>query len=305
MQRTGIEYLTHTWNPLAMRCTPVSAGCQHCWHLAMAARLSGHTDIDARARAAYRGGAPWLRADELSAPLRLRKPARIGVQFMGDLFHEDVPEPLIARVLNVVRECGSGWPDVEGPFSQFLVLTKRPERMAELMPRLRFDPNGEGLVWFAESADSPGCKLASLLRNLWLGVTAENQAMADERIPLLLKCPAAVRFVSIEPILGPVDVRAVSRYCPTHDFPGGFCLGHCPDARHIDWVIVGGETGPGARPIELEWVYDIRDQCKAAGVPFFMKTLGTALENELGRPRGWLPDTLRIHELPKGADDAE
>ncbi len=279
MNRTGIEYLTHTWNPIAMRCTRVSAGCANCWHLAMANRLGGNESMGEDRRAAYRGdGPPVLREDELTAPLTLRKPAVIGVQFMGDIFHDAVLFKWIVSIFQIMQAC---------PQHTFCILTKRPGPTLEYLSTDGYPSS-----------------------NIWLGVTAENQQAADERIPLLLQCSAAVRFVSIEPILSGVNMVAINH-------GGGETLNaltaeitthrdhtfRTSDTNPVNWVIVGGETGPGARLAKLEWFYEIRDQCRAADVPLFVKTLGTALETQLGKPRGWLPDDLKIREFPKRRDD--
>ncbi len=263
MNRTKIEYLTHSWNPLAMRCTPVSEGCEHCWHQAMARRLAANRRIPAKEREAYAGGLPVMREGELDAPFRLRKPALIGVQFMGDLFHEDIWYGLIYELFtNVMAKC---------PQHTFLVLTKRPEGA------LGFSREAIPLHDFAWP------------KNVWLGVSVENQKRADERIPILLQIPAAVRFVSIEPMLGPVDLtRLILATRNKLDALRGIeysYVGADEDGRAmwddpvtegdwIDGVIVGGESGPGARPMHPKWVRDVRDQCVAAGIPFFLKQLG-------------------------------
>jgi len=167
-----------------------------------------------------------------------KKPRRVFMVSMGDLFHENVPFPVISEIAVAM---------MNAPQHTFQLLTKRPERMLE---------------WFVWSGFSN-----KTLPNVWVGVTAENQEQADKRIPVLLKIPAAVRFVSIEPMLSKIDLDR-----PT------WLLGKATDANptRLDWVIVGGETGPGARPMDLQWARDIRDQCNAAGVPFFYKGAGTA-----------------------------
>ena len=261
MQRTKIEYLTHTYNPLAMRCTPVSAGCDHCWHLRMANRLGSNPVLSEEDRNGYNLGIPWLRDKELVAPLKLRKPARIGVQFMGDLFHESVTNEQIAAVFGVMAAAHQ---------HTFCVLTKRHERMLEwfgLIPREHrwstFSRMFRGLV----PGGIPmliGQMFQWPLPNVWLGVSVEDQATADERIPWLLKIPAAKRFVSCEPLLGPVDLN--KRECLIDKSRFKLTLGN-----YLDLVIVGAETGPGKRPAELDWFRSLRDQCAAANVPFFFK----------------------------------
>lgn len=235
MQRTKIGYLTHTWNPIVMRCSPVSEGCKNCWHLRMAHRLKNNPTLSLKVQnKAYAGGKPVILDDVLHAVLRLKQPARIGVQFMGDLFHENVPDEFIAKVLYVARET---------PISRkhtYLILTKRPKRMLKMLSRY--------------VKDYP---TLFPLPNVWLGVSVEDQKTADKRIPLLLYTPAAVRFVSYEPALGPVDFEEYLKTC-----------------RWIDWIIMGGETGPGARPMDPGWARSVRDQCRVAGVPFWFKQNG-------------------------------
>jgi len=227
MNKTSIEYLDYTWTPIAMRCTPISAGCANCWHIRMANRLAGNPTVSEEARAAYAGGPPVLIQNELNAPLRLRKPAIIGVQFMGDLFHPDVPDSFIFAILAACHAYQQ---------HNFLILTKRPARLLEF--------------WRGRNP----------LRNIWYGVSVEDQATADERIPVLERVPAAHRFISYEPLLGPISIQAYL------------------DNGMISWVIAGGETGFAARPCDADWVRSIRDQCKAANLPFFFKRWGDKIE---------------------------
>ncbi len=181
MQKTGIEYLTHTWNPLAMRCTRVSAGCQECWHLRMADRLSKNPALTEPERQAFAGGDIVIREGELNAPLKLRKPATIGVQFMGDLFHKQVPDYFIVNALEIMCICDQ---------HSFVVLTKRPERMAEITQIMKH-------IWAEENKEFP--------QHIYFGTTVENQEQADKRIPDLLKVPGK-RFLSIEPLLSSLDL---------------------------------------------------------------------------------------------------
>ena len=183
---------------------------------------------------------------------------------MGDLFHEDVPTTFIDQVLEIIASC---------PQHTFLALTKRPE-------------NPEHKI-YGTTTDNPFRQLGGgdYLANLWLGVTAENQPRADERIPILLQTPAAERFVSVEPMLGPVDLN---KYL----YPQRLCDGHsawqrrdedCPRRPGLDWVICGGETGPGARPIHPDWVRSLRDQCQDAGVAFLHEANGKRMEQKRER----------------------
>jgi len=237
MQKTNIGYLTHTYNPIAMRCDRVSPGCLNCWHLRMAKRLTGNVLIAQNERKALAGTGPFvLREKELYAPAHLRKPAIIGVQFMGDVLHEDVPVNFIEEVLATITNC---------PHHTFLMLTKRAERLKLLTPdRLRITRID---TW--------------PIKNLWPGVSICTQAEADEKIPILLKTPAAVRWISVEPILEDLNLSIAFEYFQPHS---------CMPAP-INWLVLGAETGPRARPMKYEWALSIIEQCEAAGVPVWYK----------------------------------
>jgi len=276
MQRTAIEYLTHTWNPLAMRCTPVSDGCKNCWHLRMANRMSKNPKIEFYNRVAY-GGASDPMVKDFESPFRTKKPAVIGVQFMGDLFHHAVTNEQIAATFGVMAAC---------PQHTFMVLTKRPARMADWFRWVVLQdavcdgvPGSLECAWqilCAVDHDGPiACKYGPSpdtpwpIPNVWMGVSVEDQETADERVPLLLKTPAANRFVSCEPLLGPVDFLECGAFETDYtDFSAGHMEFFVSD---IDWVIAGAETGPGARQANLDWFRSLRDQCAAADVPFFFK----------------------------------
>jgi protein gp37 len=182
------------------------------------------------------------------------------VNSMSDLFHEKLSDDDIRRVFNVMEEARR---------HTFQVLTKRPHRMHEFVDDYFRWRSPEG----TEGVSPPS--------NIWLGVSAENQATADERIPLLLQTPAAIRFVSAEPLLGPIDFDSSDKD-GLHALGCGYEGGHraCPESPQrgtcagLDWVIVGGESGPGARPMQTDWAVSIRDQCVAAGVPYFFKQWG-------------------------------
>jgi protein gp37 len=240
MNKTKIEYLDYTWNPIAMRCTPVSSGCANCWHLAMAKRLAKNPNLITNKRAAYAGGMFILDKKELQAPLHLKKPSRIGVQFMGDLFHRSVADRVLA-IMEMIYLCNQ---------HTFFVLTKRTQEMVDFFER--WEIHRVGL-----DQDFP--------LNLWLGVSVEDQKTADERIPILFRIPAVHRWVSVEPMLGPVDFHKIK--CG-------------PNREILHWVVCGGETGPKARPLHPDWVRNLRDQCQAAGVPFFFKSCGEWLPAE-------------------------
>lgn len=266
---TKIEWAEETWNPVT-GCSPISEGCRNCYAERMSKRLAG--------RCGYPEYFPFwvtLHPDKLEQPLRWKKPRMIFVCSMGDLFHEDVPEIEIMRVFAVMADAQQ---------HTYLVLTKRPERMKEVLT----SPSIANDVWLMTNTGISEDKPIWPLPNVWLGVTAENQARADERIPVLLQIPAAVRFVSIEPMLGTVNLTLIGGdrfgWGRTDAVNGLYYVRANPtecgcewETQHInklDWVICGGETGPGARPMHPDWVRSLRDQCKEAGVPFFFKSWG-------------------------------
>jgi len=186
---------------------------------------------------------PWtvvLHSDRLNQPLKWRKPKRIFVNSLSDLFHEDVPDAVIDGVVDVMCQADQ---------HTYQILTKRPERM----------------LAYAESRE------LRALDHVWLGVSCENQATADARIPILLQTPAAVRFISAEPLLGPVDLDG---YLGDDLAIAEYEYGSFQYGQGLDWIIAGGESGPGARPMHPDWARSIRDQCRAAGVPFFFKQWG-------------------------------
>ena len=236
MSETGIEYVTRTWSPV-VGCTPVSAGCAHCW----ARRL-----VNGRLRRHYPQGFECVVSypHRLDQPLHWRKPQRVFVCPMADLFHEDVLNAFIAEVF---------WTMSRAFNHTFLVLTKRPERMRQWFM---------GIEGTGQDKDLAAAKGSWPLPNVHLGVSVENQTTANERIPLLLATPAAVRWTSLEPMLGPVDLSPW--LFPPHDHVDGW-------KSVISGIVLGGESGPGARPMELDWVRKVRDDCQAAGVPFFFK----------------------------------
>jgi protein gp37 len=278
MQKTKIEYLTYTWNPIAMRCSPVSPGCKHCWHLSMANRLKGNPSIAQCYRDAYAGVPPSLRTEELDAPLRLREPARIGVQFMGDLFHEAVHDEWVHLVVAIASMA---------PQHRFLFLTKRPERARALLSgddaldhlecaqSLAFEEYGHHVYDTHARRRDDGLATAwmfseGLPPNICLGVSVERPDQLW-RVEELLKIPAAVRWVSYEPALGMVDLdRWLGPVNPALGPDGADC-GAGGEYPGIHWIAAGPETGPSKRPADLDWFRLVRDQCQAAGVPFFYK----------------------------------
>ena len=305
--KTNISWATHVWNP-SVGCTRVSSGCSHCYAFALhdrwyAANLKATDEISiveprptgseriALVRQVEPTALPFpaqydlpfskvqLLPDRLDAPLRWKKPRRIFVDSMSDLFHEDVPDEFIDRVFATMAMA---------PRHTFLILTKRPERMRDYAGNearpVHFSSGDRSIadastatkvLWAAQEMCEGGVPYKEYpngidmewpLPNVWLGVSVEDQATADERIPLLLRTPAAVRFASAEPLLGPVNVCLSD----TQRCWCGEIRMNC-DCPRIDWLIVGGETGKGWRPMNLDWARSLRDQCQAAGVPYFYK----------------------------------
>ncbi|HMG63760.1 MAG TPA: phage Gp37/Gp68 family protein [Streptosporangiaceae bacterium] len=293
--KTGIEWTQSddgtpgaTWNPVT-GCDDVSPGCDHCYARKFAERWRGTPGHHFE-----NGFDVTLRPERLEQPLRWKRPRRIFTNSMSDLFHKDVPDEYIACVFTVMAKARQ---------HTFQVLTKRHARMRSLLSSDEFQ-----LMCFA-SALVRGWDLEGTswpLPNVWLGISAEDQKWADIRIPALLDTPAAVRFVSAEPLLGPIDLRVhLNGSCPEHDFPGGFCVQRDhPGVRRLNWLIVGGESGPGARPMDEEWARTLAIQATRARVPVFMKQMGSVLGKELGAgPKGgdwdtW-PEDLKIREFPR------
>ena len=250
-RNTEIQWTDATWNPLR-GCSPVSRGCEHCYAMREAHRHSGPgKPYDGLTRMTPTGpkwtGDVKLAEHKLEEPLRWQKPRMIFVNSMSDLFHEKVPDSFIDRVFAVMALT---------PRHTYQILTKRPERMraycandatlghfSSLLVRM-----GMNVTLHNSDDGLPGVKLP----NVWLGVSVEDQKTWDERIPHLLKTPAAVRWVSAEPLLDAI----------------------VPVVLAIDWLVVGGESGPGYRPIHESWVRYLRDECTAARVPFWFKQWG-------------------------------
>ena len=304
-----IEWTDATWNPIT-GCSVVSPGCTNCYAMKLAGtRLRNHPSREGLTRDTKAGpvwtGEVRLNEDWLTQPLRWKKPRMIFVCAHGDLFAENVPDEWIDRVFAVMALA---------PQHTFQVLTKRAARMREYMCGLHHEPRShlagrmqaaaERLNWFIDQPGD-GCFLGPRFRegahgyierpfeNVWLGVSAEDQTRADERIPLLLDTPAAVRWVSAEPLLGPIDFRLISHpqhsgadvltghdatpcplsdpYCESDD---GECHDGCEPNPRIDWIVAGGESGSDARPMHPDWVRSIREQCRAAFVPFHFKQWG-------------------------------
>ncbi|WP_275293192.1 phage Gp37/Gp68 family protein [Amycolatopsis sp. La24] len=283
---TRIEWTDATWNPVT-GCTEVSEGCDHCYAKTFAERWrgsAGHyfaSGFDVR-----------LRRDKLALPLRWRRPRRIFVNSMSDLFHKDVPDSYIASVFAVMAAC---------PQHTFQLLTKRPARMRALLN----DDSRYGFAWRATDESTvvkplgPGRPHGDTwpLPNVWIGVSVENQRWAENRVPILLDTCAAVRWVSAEPLLGPIDLGALAtREGPVDALLGNLDHVRWPDGRitamdnprplpRLDWVVAGGESGHGARPMHPDWVRSLRDQCDVASVPFLFKQWGA-----------WAPESVCASE---------
>jgi len=292
---TAIEWADATWNPIT-GCSIVSPGCANCYAMRLAGGRLRHHPTRAGLTKMSNAGPVWtgeVRFNDgvLDQPLRWRRPRRIFVCAHGDLFHENVPDAWIDRVFSVMARA---------PQHVFLVLTKRPARMLAYrtsdahLTDASIGPRNSKHCW----------------PHVWLGVSVEDQRTADERIPTLLATPAARRWISAEPLLGPVDLnRRTFVHCPTHDTAYGFCLQDCGDWRCLDWVVVGGESGPGARGCDVQWIRDIVRTCAATGTQCFVKQLGSHAVNgdfiwptttkKGADPMEW-PADLRVRQCPWG-----
>jgi protein gp37 len=272
-----IEWTQETYNPIT-GCTPISPGCRNCYAKRMARRLAGrhgypeaphHFDVT-------------FHPDRLDKPLHWKKPRTVFVCSMSDLFHKDVDDQWRLDIFSIIYDC---------PGHTFQILTKRISEMKEFISYMEYHVLGESFP--------------DAFPNVWLGVTAENQEQADKRIPVLLQIPAAVRFVSIEPCLGDVDP---SKWLPCRRCSNNGIIGYssdtvedCPDCNaasyyqsleggFIDWIIVGAETGPGARPMDLDWARSVRDVCADADVAFFFKKDSDGNRELDGRLWGEMPN---------------
>ena len=300
--QTNISWADATWNPI-VGCSLVSPGCTNCYAMRDAHRIvaSGVTHYQGlvekrHGKAVWTGKVALAPEAVLTKPLRWRRPRRIFVNSMGDLFKESVPDAWIDRVFAVMALA---------PQHQFQLLTKRSKRMREYMTNAgAYDRILRAAEPF-RAANGALCRIpisnpmdAAFWPHLWLGVSAEDQARADERVPDLLATPAAVRFISAEPLLGALRLHEIRSEGRTIDALRGetwvpqaegvrYDLRRWPHAPRLDWVIVGGESGPGARPMQPDWARDLRDQCAAAGVPYFFKQFG-----EYG-PNGLIDDDGR------------
>lgn len=338
---SSIEWTDRTWNPVT-GCTKVSKGCKHCYAEGVSARFWSHQYVHSLERGfipvkAYRADrldgrirrfTDVITHDErLLEPLSWRKASKVFVNSMSDLFHEAVPDAFIDRVFAVMALAER---------HTFQVLTKRPERMREYLAGWG-RPSGMGgrladvvggiadalphqQRWDASYAR--GRCFAYPLSNVWLGVSVEDQATADARIPLLLQTPAAIRFVSYEPALGPVDFTELPSRFDRDDgdgecnrpllrlnaLKGGHWCGACfHDSQRLDWVIVGGESGRGARPFDIAWARKTVAQCRAAGVAVFVKQMGANSHGYLPEARAFTEALVQVGAFitGKGGDPAE
>lgn len=309
MGDTKIQWADKTWNPTT-GCTKVSAGCKFCYAERVADSLWArqyppNADGTVRTFTDIR-----LHPDRLAQPASWKKPQRVFVDSMSDLFHPDIPDSFIDRVFAMMALV---------PQHTYQILTKRPERaLAYLTFNVR-------LGYIEAAADQELQRLAGVgtflphtwpLPNVWIGTSVEDQKSADLRIPMLQQIPAALRFLSCEPLLGPLDLSPWLTYqkqCfrPWCGVQGRLCI-DCSHASteftpDVEWVIVGGESGAGARPFQLSWAYGILAQCAAAGVPCFVKQLGRHpathegpihLKDDHGGDISEWPESLRVRRFP-------
>lgn len=288
---TAIEWTDATWNPIT-GCSVVSPGCTNCYAMKLAGTRLKHHPSRAGLTRDSKAGPVWngkvrLNREWLNQPLRWKRPHRIFVCAHGDLFAENVPDEWIDQVFAVMALAGQ---------HTFQVLTKRAARMrtyvSSLPERADAVARAAACLWPGEDSDEAYYPVEEAirapLRNVWLGVSAEDQQRADERVPELLATPAAVRFVSAEPLLGPIDftfIEAATREGREH----GIKIDALKPPRGLDWIIVGGESGKDARPMHGDWARTIRDQCAAAGTAFFFKQWGDWAPN-VGAVDDWTLD---------------
>jgi protein gp37 len=305
--KTGISWTNATWNPIR-GCSRVSEGCRHCYAERQALRITrfdrgrgvpeGQGAYD-RLVHEVGGEARWngqvrLVPELLDQPLRWKRPRRIFVNSMSDLFHEGLSDREIAMVFAVMSAA---------PRHTFQVLTKRPARMQSWCSNPGRLSEVAQIVAVELAAGKESMRLSWPLPNVWIGISAEDQATLDARVPDLLRCPAAVRWLSLEPQLGPVDLEQwLPREVETGQTTSSLVEG-------LDWIVQGGESGPGARPFDLAWARSARDQCKAAGTAYYLKQLGAKPHGNAARsldlkhrsgaaPAEW-PVDLRFQEFPE------
>ncbi len=299
---TKIEWTDATWNPIT-GCSVVSPGCTNCYAMKLAGTRLKHHPTRKGLTSESKAGPVWngqMRFNEgmLLDPLKWRRPRMIFVCAHGDLFAENVPDEWIDQVFAVMALA---------PQHTFQVLTKRPERMRDYLRALpdRWQQVGKRAAWHfgANDPDAVFDQASEAVRepllNVWCGVSVEDQKRADERIPVLLETPAAIRWISAEPLLGPLNLRDLRKFntkgAPWIDALRGLvtrgdCLARSPnecsfntrvqipgELPGLNWVVAGGESGHSARPMHPDWVRSLRDQCAEAGVPFLFKQWGEYL----------------------------
>jgi protein gp37 len=315
--KSKIEWTDATWNPIR-GCSRVSPGCVNCYAERVAVRFNKPGQaFDGLAKIvnnhpAWTGEVKFVEK-HLRDPLHWSKPRRIFVNSVSDLFHEKIPFEVIAKIFAVMAL--AHW-------HTFQVLTKRPERAleffkwiptqwAQLWPQgghpseiidsnvvLQFVRDEELGYQVSSETDAPLWPLP----NVWLGVSVESQKYADERIPLLIQTPAAVRWLSIEPLLGPVSLRWMAVFHENAPYTAqkpretSDTTDHLDGLRRLDWVVVGGESGPGARPMHPEWARMLRDQCTEAKVPFFFKQWGAWQNGSTNQPHPSKPNVIVLHD---------
>lgn len=317
---TSIEWchrpgtIAKTWNPV-QGCQRISEGCRHCYAETIARRFaqSGWSQGLINIKTGKWNGTARMAVHKLAEPLHWKKPCTVFVNSMSDLFYDGFSNEEIAAVFGVMAAC---------PQHTFIVLTKRAARMRDWFKWLEDHVESDAVEWAGrdcatsvhdarrdclfEYLDETACaalaghydcchlglttngSLQWPLPNVWLGVSVEDQEMADKRIPELLATPAAVRLISAEPLLGALNIRhglpltENERHLLTHDASKAY------DSRpSLDWVIAGCESGNGSRPCEVDWLRSLRDQCRAAGVPFFLKQAERSADVKHGDDSGW------------------
>lgn len=283
VRTTGIEWTQSTWNP-TVGCSLVSPGCTNCYAMLMARRVQGSKNRDKAYNGVTKrskGGSVWTGVVNVSEkallkPLSWRKPRLVFVNSMSDLFHESLADCDIARAWAVMAIASR---------HTYQVLTKRPDRMAAWLA----EPDTPAMVGEAMEKIRPGSRLPTWpLENVWCGTSVEDQKRADERIRTLSTVPAAVRFLSLEPLLGSVSLV-------------GAVGGDLAALRKIHWAIVGGESGPKARPMHPAWARALRDECAVRNIAFFFKQVGSWAWMPDARATEWLSvDGKRASVRPKG-----
>lgn len=301
MSKSNIEWTDVTWNPVS-GCNKVSAGCENCYAIRMSNRLQSNPKMGNRYKDTVikteQGKLNWtgkilMHENVLLLPLKWKTSHRVFVNSMSDLFHEDVPFKFIRLVFGVMAVCKE---------QTFQILTKRPQRMLEFFewfercdPDFQNDPADDIYDLCVDAGIETGCGSAFEtehwpLKNVWLGVSVENQKAAEERIPLLERIPAAVRFLSCEPLLGPINFKGLFSKAT-------LATSLKSKLTHIHWIIAGGESGHGARPMHPDWVRSLRDYCEKYNVPFLFKQWGNFIPNAMpfrdkqhwiNKATGWL-----------------